>query len=175
MTPEQLKDTIAAIPDYPKPGITFRDITPLLQDRDAFAAAIDLFAERYKNSGITQIAAIEARGFIFGSALAKQIGCGITLLRKPGKLPGSIVSQSYQLEYGEDSLEMRADSLTSSDKVLIVDDLLATGGTAEAAAMLIKRAQAIIIEAAFLVTLNDLPGEQKLQQQGVACYTLCRF
>ncbi|RUO78054.1 adenine phosphoribosyltransferase [Idiomarina seosinensis] len=175
MTPDQLKKTIGAIPDYPKPGITFRDITPLLQDREAFAAAIDLFAERYRDSGITQIAAIEARGFIFGAALAKQIGCGVTLLRKPGKLPGATVSQSYQLEYGEDSLEMRADSLNSNDNVLIVDDLLATGGTAEAAAILIKKAKAVIVEAAFLVSLNDLPGEQKLQQQGVACYTLCRF
>jgi len=175
MTVEQIKATIASIPDYPKPGITFRDITPLLQDGDAFAASIDYFAERYRDSQITQIAAIEARGFIFGAALAKALNCGLTLLRKPGKLPGEVISQRYQLEYGSDELQIRADSLDKSDHVVIIDDLLATGGTVAAAVQLIEQTQASIHEAAFLVTLDELPGEQKLQQQGVACYTLCRF
>jgi len=175
MTLEQLKNTIAAIEDYPKPGITFRDITPLLQNAEAFSACIDFFVERYIQQGITQVAAVEARGFIFGAAIAKALGCGLTLLRKPGKLPGNVITQRYQLEYGEDQLQMRSDSLKASDNVLIVDDLLATGGTVEAAAKLIKQTQARIHEAAFLVTLDGLLGEQKLQQQGLACYTLCRF
>lgn len=175
MTVEQIKATIASIPDYPKPGITFRDITPLLQDGDAFAASIEYFAERYRGSQITQIAAIEARGFIFGAALAKALNCGLTLLRKSGKLPGEVLSQRYQLEYGSDELQIRADSLDKNDHVVIIDDLLATGGTVAAAVQLIEQTQASIQEAAFLVTLDELPGEQKLQQQGVACYTLCRF
>lgn len=175
MTLEQIKSRIAAIQDYPKPGITFRDITPLLQNGKAFAACVDHLAARYRNRNITQIAAIEARGFIFGAALAKALNCGLTLLRKPGKLPGQIISQRYQLEYGEDELQMRRDCLSQADNVVIVDDLLATGGTVSAATMLVQQTQATIVEAAFVVTLDELPGEQKLQQQGVACYTLCRF
>lgn len=175
MTLDQIKDTIAAIPDYPKPGITFRDITPLLQNPDAFSSCIDQFAERYRDKGVTQIAAVEARGFIFGAALAKTMGCGLTLVRKPGKLPGKVYSQKYQLEYGEDELQLRHGTLDAKDTVVIVDDLLATGGTVAAAAQLIQQTQATIHEAAFLITLDELPGEQKLQQQGVACYTLCRF
>lgn len=175
MTLEQLKAQITAIPDYPKPGIVFRDITPLLQQADAFSATIEQFASRYREQGITQVAAIEARGFIFGAALANALGCGLTLLRKPGKLPGKVIKQRYALEYGEDELQMRADSFTASDKVIIIDDLLATGGTVVAATQLIKQTQATIHEAAFVVTLDDLAGEEKLQQQGVTCYTLCRF
>lgn len=175
MTLDQIKASITAIDDYPKPGITFRDITPLLQNGEAFAACIDHLADRYRSSKVTQIAAIEARGFIFGAALAKALNCGLTLLRKPGKLPGPVISQRYQLEYGEDELQMRRDCLTESDHVVIVDDLLATGGTIAAATMLIKQTAATIAEAAFVVTLDELGGEQKLQQQGIACYTLCRF
>ena len=175
MTLEQLKATIASIPDYPKPGITFRDISPLLQNGEAFSACIDYFAQRYRERNITQIAAIEARGFIFGAALANSLNCGLTLLRKPGKLPGKTLTQRYQLEYGSDELQMQEQCLSDNDNVLIIDDLLATGGTVEAAVQLIRQTHATIEEAAFLVTLDDLPGEQKLQQQGVACYTLCRF
>ena len=175
MTIEQLTATIASIPDYPKPGITFRDITPLLQNGEAFSASIDYFAQHYRDRKITQIAAIEARGFIFGAALAKAMNCGLTLLRKPGKLPGETLSQRYQLEYGSDELQTQAHILNRNDNVVIIDDLLATGGTVEAAVNLIRQTGANIEEAAFLVTLDDLPGEQKLQQQGVACYTLCRF
>lgn len=175
MTLEQLKASIGAIPDYPKPGITFRDITPLLQNKQAFQSCIALLAERYQTAGITQVAAVEARGFIFGAALAQTIGSGLTLLRKPGKLPPPVTSQSYQLEYGSDELQIRANALSSDDTVLIVDDLLATGGTVEAAAQLIKKTGAHIHEAAFVITLDELPGEARLQQQGVACYTLCRF
>lgn len=175
MTLEQIKASITAIENYPKPGITFRDITPLLQNGEAFAACIDHLAERYRSRNVTQIAAIEARGFIFGAALAQALNCGLTLLRKPGKLPGQVMSQRYQLEYGEDELQLRRDCLSEADNVVIVDDLLATGGTVSAATMLVQQTQATIVEAAFVVTLDELLGEQKLQQQGVACYTLCRF
>ena len=175
MTLEQIKNTIAAIPDYPKEGIIFRDITPLLKDPAAFSASISHLAQHYQDQKITQIAAVEARGFIFGAALANALNCGLTLLRKPGKLPGELLTQHYQLEYGEDALQMRADAFTGDDNVLVVDDLLATGGTVAAAIQLIKQTQASIHEAAFVVLLDALQGEQKLQQQGVTCYTLCRF
>ncbi|MDV6317159.1 adenine phosphoribosyltransferase [Idiomarina sp. HP20-50] len=174
-TVTDIRDAIGSIKDYPKPGIIFRDITPLLQNTDAFQLAINTLRQRYSGQGITQIAAIEARGFIFGSALAYAMGCGLTLLRKPGKLPGEVVSQSYQLEYGSDELQMHQNALTENDRVLIVDDLLATGGTVVAANQLIASSGAEVIEAAFVVSLPELGGEDKLQQSGVACYTLCQF
>lgn len=175
LTVEGIRDSIGAIPDYPKPGIIFRDITPLLQNPAAFELSINTLKQRYEQTGITQIAAIEARGFIFGSALAYAMGCGVTLLRKPGKLPGKVVSQSYDLEYGSDELQMHENALTANDRVLIVDDLLATGGTVVAAHKLIKATGAEVEEAAFVVSLPELGGEDKLQQAGVACYTLCQF
>lgn len=174
-TVTDIRDSIGSIQDYPKPGIIFRDITPLLQDPEAFRSAINILKQRYSKLGITQIAAIEARGFIFGSALAYAMGCGVTLLRKPGKLPGEVVSQSYQFEYGSDQLQMHENALTENDRVLIVDDLLATGGTVVAANQLIESLGANVIEAAFVVSLPELGGEDKLQQAGVACYTLCQF
>lgn len=172
---KEVKDSIGAIHNYPKPGIIFRDITPLLQNHDAFKSCIDAFKLRYEMAGVTQIAAIEARGFLFGSALAYAMGCGVTLLRKPGKLPGNIVSQTYALEYGTDELQMHENALTSNDKVLIIDDLLATGGTVLAAHKLIRSTGATVEEAAFVVSLPELGGEDKLRQAGVACYTLCQF
>ncbi|WP_300318426.1 adenine phosphoribosyltransferase [Idiomarina sp.] len=172
---KEVKDSIGAIHDYPKPGIIFRDITPLLQNHNAFKSSVDALKQRYEESGVTQIAAIEARGFLFGSALAYALGCGITLLRKPGKLPGKVVSQSYALEYGDDELQMHQNALTSNDKVLIIDDLLATGGTVLAADKLIRSTGATVAEAAFVVSLPELGGEDKLRQAGVACYTLCQF
>lgn len=171
----QIRDSIGAIADYPKPGIIFRDITPLLQDSKAFRLTINSLKQRYSDQQITQIAAIEARGFIFGSALAYAMGCGVTLLRKPGKLPGEVVRQNYDLEYGSDELQMHQNALTKNDRVLIVDDLLATGGTVVAANQLIESSGAEVIEAAFVVSLPELGGEDKLQQAGVACYTLCQF
>jgi len=170
-----IRDSIGSIPDYPKPGIIFRDITPLLQNPDAFRLTINTLKQRYAEQGITQIAAVEARGFIFGSALAYAMGCGVTLLRKPGKLPGKVTRQNYELEYGSDELQMHENALTESDLVLIVDDLLATGGTVVAASQLIKSSGADVVEAAFVVSLPELGGEDKLQQAGVACYTLCQF
>lgn len=131
---------IRAIHDYPKAGITFRDITPLLGDGEAFGQTIDHLAERYADSGITKVVGIEARGFIFGTALAYALGVGFVPLRKPGKLPGKTISKSYQLEYGDDALEMHVDALSAADKVVIIDDLLATGGTVLASIDLIEQA-----------------------------------
>ena len=170
-----IRDSIRAIPDYPKPGIIFRDISPLLQSATAFNATIEALAQRYEAQSIDQIAAVEARGFIFGAALAPRLGCGLTLLRKPGKLPGPVVTERYALEYGEDSLELQETAFTQPQRVVLIDDLLATGGTVAAAAKLLSRTQAELVEAAFVITLDDLPGEQKLRELGISCYTLCRF
>tara|TARA_B100000700_G_C15035750_1_gene852719 strand:+ start:1959 stop:2489 length:531 start_codon:yes stop_codon:yes gene_type:complete len=170
-----IRDSIRAIPDYPKPGIIFRDISPLLQSATAFNATIEALAQRYEAQSIDQIAAVEARGFIFGAALAQRLGCGLTLLRKPGKLPGPVVTERYALEYGEDSLELQETAFTQPQRVVLIDDLLATGGTVAAAAKLLSRTQAELVEAAFVITLDDLPGEQKLRELGISCYTLCRF
>lgn len=170
-----IRDTIGSIPDYPKPGIVFRDITPLLQNAEAFELTIKQLKQRYADKGITQIAAIEARGFLFGAALAYAMGCGVTLLRKPGKLPGKVRRKVYDLEYGNDELQMHDNALSKSDRVLIVDDLLATGGTVVAANQLIQTCDADVIEAAFVVSLPELGGEDRLQKAGVPCYTLCQF
>lgn len=171
----QIKQFIHAIPDYPKPGIVFRDITPLLANGDAFRETINTFLNRYKNQGITKIVGIEARGFIFATALAYAMGVGFVPLRKPGKLPRKTVSQSYALEYGEDQLELHAEDLTADDNVLIMDDLLATGGTVLAAVEMLNKLNVTIAECAFVIQLNELPGAQRLQQANIPYYTLCSF
>ncbi len=171
----QIKDYIKAVPDYPKAGIIFRDITPLLANSDAFCFSIDVLAERYRNQGITKIVGIEARGFIFATALAYALGIGFVPIRKPGKLPRQTVSKSYALEYGEDQLELHAEDIVAGDKVLVIDDLLATGGTVLAAVELLKSLQATIVECSFIVTLADLPGAERLQKAGIPYYTLCEF
>ncbi len=171
----QIENFIRAIPDYPKPGILFRDITPLLADGAAFQHTINILAERYRDKGITKIVGIEARGFIFATALAYALGIGFVPLRKPGKLPRETVSQTYALEYGEDKLELHAEDISAADKVLVVDDLLATGGTILAAVEMLNKQQATIAECVFIITLADLPGAQRLQQAKIPYYTLCSF
>lgn len=171
----QIADYIRAIPDYPKPGIIFRDITPLLADGAAFRQTINTLAERYRDQGVTKIVGIEARGFIFATALAYAMGVGFVPLRKPGKLPRKIVSQAYALEYGEDTLELHAEDITADDRVVVIDDLLATGGTILAAVEMLTKQQATIIECAFVITLSDLPGAQRLEQAAIPYYTLCSF
>ncbi|MDN7127769.1 adenine phosphoribosyltransferase [Pseudidiomarina terrestris] len=166
---------IRAIHDYPKAGIVFRDITPLLADGPAFQQTIDHLVERYREAGITKVVGIEARGFIFATALAYALGIGFVPLRKPGKLPGKTLQQKYQLEYGDDALELHADALTATDKVLIIDDLLATGGTVLAGVALVEQAAAQLHECAFIITLNDLPGVQRLNDAAIPYYTLCEF
>lgn len=171
----QIESFIRAIPDYPKPGIIFRDITPLLADGAAFQHTIHLLAERYREQGITKVVGIEARGFIFATALAYALGIGFVPLRKPGKLPRKTVSQTYALEYGEDKLELHAEDITAADRVVVIDDLLATGGTILAAVEMLKKQQATIVECAFVITLSDLPGAKRLDQAKIPYYTLCSF
>lgn len=158
----ELSDYIRAIPDYPKEGILFRDITPLLSDAGALSAAIDALAEPYMDSEIRHVAAVEARGFIFGSAVAKALGAGFVPIRKPGKLPAKTDSVSYELEYGTDTLEVHVDAIASGERVLMVDDLLATGGTMSAACKLMENLGAEIAGLTFLIELSALNGRDKL-------------
>jgi len=170
-----LTDYIKTVPDYPKPGILFRDITPLIADGAAFHGVIDMLAERYRGRGVTKIVGIEARGFIFATALAYALGVGFVPLRKPGKLPRATVAQFYALEYGVDSLEIHADDIHAGDRVVLVDDLLATGGTVMAGVQLLQQLQAELVECSFVISLQDLGGEQRLQEAAIPYYTLCTF
>jgi len=170
-----IKNSILAIPDYPKPGIMFRDVTSLLEDPVAFALVIELLADKYEGYGFTKIVGTEARGFIFGAPLALALGVGFVPARKPGKLPRPTISQDYTLEYGQDTLQIHQDALTSQDKVLIVDDLLATGGTVEATIKLIRQVGATVTDAAFVISLPDLGGEKRLSSFGVELTTLVSF
>jgi len=159
-----LKKRIRNVPDFPKAGILFRDITPLLLDPEVFSLVNDLFYERYANLEFDKIASIESRGFIFGSTLAYRTGKGFIPLRKPGKLPWKTVEEHYTLEYGKASLEMHADAVVRGERVLIVDDLLATGGTAAAAAHLVERQGGVVAEISFLVELSELEGRRRLER-----------
>ncbi len=154
---------IRTIPDFPIPGILFRDITPLLGDKQGFRAAVDLFVERFRDRGIDRVVGIEARGYMLGAPLAYAIGAGFVPVRKPGKLPYSKLSESYALEYGTSSLEIHEDALSRSDRVVIVDDLLATGGTAAAVRRLVQRSGATIVAFAFLIELTALKGREAIQ------------
>lgn len=162
-----LKEFIREVPDFPKPGIAFKDITPLLKDPRAFHYTIDILFNKFHDKKIDTIVAIESRGFIIGSALALRLGVGFVPVRKKGKLPYKKISYTYQLEYGEDTLEIHEDALSSGDKVLIVDDLLATGGTAFAVAQLIKELKAHIVAIAFVIELTFLNGRDKLKDFSV--------
>lgn len=166
---------IRAIPDYPKPGILFRDITTLLADAKAFAALIEQMAAPFAKDQVDAVVGIEARGFILGGALARALGAGFVPARKPGKLPWKKISQNYALEYGEDALEMHADALRPHARVLLADDLIATGGTAGAALNLIARLDANLIGASFVVDLPALGGAAALRAKGIRVETLCAF
>lgn len=157
-----LKKSIRSIKDYPKAGIMFRDITTLLQDPEALNHASDLIYEKVKDMGITKVVGIESRGFIFGGILASRLKAGFVLIRKPGKLPSKTYSESYTLEYGTDSIEMHVDAIKPGDKVLLHDDLLATGGTAAAAIKLIEKAGGEVVSIQFLIELTFIPGRKKL-------------
>ena len=169
------KSYIRTIPDYPKPGILFRDVTTLMAHPEAFKAAIHAIAAPYKGQRIDQVAGIDARGFILGGALAVELGAGFTALRKPGKLPWQTFSEAYELEYGTDELHMHTDALKPGDQVLLVDDLIATGGTAEAGLKLLRRAEADVVALAFLVDLPDLGGADRLRAHGVQVNALMAF
>ncbi|MDQ2991593.1 MAG: adenine phosphoribosyltransferase [Candidatus Eremiobacteraeota bacterium] len=168
-----IETLIRAIPDFPIPGILFRDITPLLKDKQGFKEAIDLFVDRFKGRGIDYVVGIEARGYMLGAPLAYAIGAGFVPVRKPGKLPYSKLSESYALEYGTNSLEIHADALGNGDKVLVVDDLLATGGTAAATRRLLERLGAQVEAFAFLIELEALKGRDALD--GIAVETFISY
>jgi adenine phosphoribosyltransferase len=162
-----LKDFIRDIPDHPKPGILFRDITPLLRNPDAFQQAIEMMADQYRDAAIDVVVAAEARGFIFAAPIAIALGVGFVPVRKPGKLPYQRHSYRYELEYGSDTLEMHVDGVERGQRVLIVDDLLATGGTVEACCRIVEQSDATIVGCAFLVELIFLNGKQRLRPHPV--------
>jgi adenine phosphoribosyltransferase len=171
----QIADLIRSIPDYPKPGIIFRDITTLLQNPAGFRRAVDELVQPFAGVGINKVAGIEARGFILGGAVAHQLSVGFVAIRKKGKLPWQTISVEYELEYGTDEVEIHIDSLTAGDKVLIVDDLIATGGTACAAVNLVREAGGDVVGASFVIDLPDIGGRRKLEAMGVPVRTLIEF
>ena len=170
-----LRALVRSIPDYPRPGILFRDITTLLLDRDGFRQTIDAFAARYAGAGLAKVAGVEARGFILGGALADRIGAGFVPIRKRGKLPFTTIGCDYALEYGTDRVEMHVDAVLPGDRVLLVDDLIATGGTAEAAATLIQKMGAEVVECCFIIDLPDVGGRTRLELKGLKVFALCEF
>ncbi len=162
-----LKHYIRNIPDFPKKGILFRDITTLLKEPNVFKEVIDQLVNHYKNMEIDKIASVEARGYIFGGALAYLLGCGFVPVRKPGKLPAKTTSLDYALEYGTNTIEMHTDAITQGEKVLVFDDLLATGGTVQATCKLVESLGGTVVGCAFLISLTELKGIEKLQKYDV--------
>jgi len=170
-----LKALIRTIPDYPKPGIMFRDITTLIEHSEGFRESVDQMASAHRGLGITHVAGIEARGFIFGAGVAISLGVGFVPVRKSGKLPGETIGQNYALEYGVDTIEIHADVLGANDRILLVDDLVATGGTAVAAVGLLRRTGARVDHASFAIDLVDLGGADKLRAIDVTVHKLIDF
>jgi adenine phosphoribosyltransferase len=172
---QELMSAIRTIPDYPKEGILFRDITTLLGNARAFRRAVDALVQPWAGSKIDQVAGIEARGFILGGAVAHQLSAGFVPIRKKGKLPHETVRIAYSLEYGLDEMEMHKDAITPGDKVILVDDLIATGGTAEAATKLLQQMGAQVVAACFIIDLPDLGGRARIEALGVPVRTLVDF
>ncbi|WP_420559349.1 adenine phosphoribosyltransferase [Tepidicaulis sp.] len=170
-----VKDYIRTIPDYPKPGILFRDVTTLLSDARGFRKAVDALVQLHVGDAIDLVAGIEARGFILGGAVAHQLGKGFIPVRKKGKLPSETISQEYELEYGTDKVEIHKDAVFDGARVLLVDDLIATGGTAEAAVKLIGRAGGNVLGASFVIELPDLGGRSRLEAYDIEVLSLCSF
>lgn len=170
-----LKSLIRTIPDYPKPGIMFRDVTTLLGDAQGFKAAIAQLCEPFRTVPVDAVAGIEARGFILGGAVADRLGCGFVPIRKKGKLPWKTIGQEYALEYGTDRIEMHEDAIKEGERVLIVDDLIATGGTATAASKLIRQLKGTIVGAAFVIDLPELGGAKVLRDAGIESHCLMAF
>ncbi|SDV48198.1 adenine phosphoribosyltransferase [Chitinasiproducens palmae] len=163
------------VPDWPAPGVQFRDITPLLADAGTLAAIVGAFADRYRNAGIAHVAGLEARGFILAPAIALAIGAGFIPVRKKGKLPWRTVEEQYQLEYGTATVEIHADACAPGERVLLIDDLIATGGTMMAALNLLRRLGADVVEGGAIVRLPELGGAARLQAAGLPLFTLCDF
>ena len=170
-----VQDYIRTIPDFPKPGIQFRDVTTLFADPRGFRIAIDQLLHPYAGAPIDKVVGLEARGFILGGAIAHQLSVGFVPIRKKGKLPGATLEQSYRLEYGEAVMEVHDDALDAGEKILVVDDLLATGGTAEAGIKLIERLGAQVVGCAFIIDLPDLGGRKRLEGLGMDVHALCEF
>jgi adenine phosphoribosyltransferase len=175
VTAEELKALIRDVPDFPRPGILFRDVTTLIGDGPGFAAAVALLAGRAGAAGAQAIAGIEARGFIFGAAVAARLGLGFVPVRKPGKLPVPVLAIDYALEYGTDTLELDPDAVAAGQRVVLIDDLVATGGTALAATALLRKAGAAVEAALFLVDLPDLGGAARLREAGLRVESLLDF
>lgn len=170
-----IKSVIRTIPDWPQPGVNFRDITPLLQNHSAFRTLIDGFLLRYHTMELDAIAAIDARGFIVGAPLAYELNCSFVPIRKQGKLPFKTISETYTLEYGEATVELHADAFQKGDRILVIDDLIASGGTMLAAATLIQRSGGIVVETAAIIDLIELGGSQKIRDAGYKVFTVCAF
>ena len=170
-----LRSLVRTIPDYPKPGVQFRDITTLLADAAGFRDAVRALADHVAGRGVAKIAGIEARGFIFGGAVAHRLGVGFVPVRKKGKLPFKVIGHDYALEYGTDRVEIHVDAVKAGERVLVVDDLIATGGTAEAAVTLLTEAGADVVGAAFVIDLPALGGRQRLERMGCAVHSLMAF
>ncbi len=170
---EQIRDLIKDVPDFPKPGIVFKDLTPVFAHGPSTAALADMYADRYTTRGVDAIVAIESRGFLLGAPIAAKMEKPLVLVRKPGKLPRKVFSETYQLEYGEDTLQMHEDALSSGQRVVVIDDLLATGGTAAATCNLVRQTGAEIAEVAFLVELGFLGGRQRLAAHD--CFALVTY
>ena len=170
-----IKSHIRTIPHYPKQGVMYRDITTLLKNSVGFRSAINELFNRYNGAKIDMVAAVEARGFIIGAALAFQLGVGFVPVRKKGKLPAETIGHNYELEYGTDRIEMHVDAISRGDCVLLVDDLIATGGTAEAACKLVENMGGKIVECCFVVDLPDLGGHKRLEENGQKVFALCEF
>jgi len=172
---DHLAALVRTIPDHPVPGIRFRDITTLLRDPAGFREVITLLANRYRDQGITQVAGIEARGFILGGAVAQALGAGFVPIRKHGKLPAAVLGQEYTLEYGTDRVEIHADAVGAADRVLVIDDLIATGGTALAAIALVRQAGAAVAASCYIIDLPDLGGAERVRAAGIEAFTLISF
>ena len=170
-----IKTLIRTIPHYPHQGIMFRDITTLLKDPIGLRTTIDQIAKRYKGQPISKVAGIESRGFIVGAPVAYLLGVGFVPIRKKGKLPAETIGHDYELEYGADRIEIHTDAISPGERVLLVDDLIATGGTAEAAAALIGKIGAEVVECCFIVDLPDVGGRKRLEKLGLKVFALCEF
>jgi adenine phosphoribosyltransferase len=175
MLPEDLKRCVRDIPDWPKPGVMFRDITPLLADARALALSIELMANPYRGRGVDLVIGAESRGFIFGAAIACAVSAGLGLVRKPGKLPHKTISMAYDLEYGKDRLEMHADQIVQGQRVLLVDDVLATGGTMNACVQLVEQAGGEVAGIAVLIELEFLKGRGKLGRHGQDVHSVLKY
>lgn len=170
-----LRNVIRTVPDWPQPGVMFRDITPLLQDPKAFRLLVDVFVLRYMGRKIDVVAGIDARGFILGSVVAHQLNVGFVPVRKKGKLPFTTIAEDYELEYGSATIEMHTDAAQKGDRVLLIDDLVATGGTMLAAARLLRRLGAEVVETAAIVDLPELGGSRLIREAGLELFTVCDF